>query len=446
MIEIKKIQNISLIFFAYLVTRLITYFYFEISIEEKWISILWQHINIVYLKNNLIESLIFFHAQPPIWNLILGLGVKIDNILNIEIYLKILNHFFSLLIIYSSHQIIKNLNLKKIDYFFIMVSIIICSPSILFYENFPSYAHFTCALIFLIKLTFLKIYKKYKFKYELLIYIFSTLLILTWSAYIIYYNIFIFLLLFPLIIKKKLILRSSIIFFVFFMIGISPSLKNKILFDIFANSSWTGLNAAQATGYDRENWPLCSFKKYKLKEYNDNYKISLKNKKILNMEILNDKSYNDLGYIFKSKICSNKSKKFLILNFFEISKQKFKRFISVHAHLSVDFAFKPKNWKEKFYILENLNNNLFFKIIVIIFFLINYLFYILFFKYSLMKKEKNYLDYFIIINFLMYLYLLIVTFYGSTWEHERMRYSEYSFILISIILIIKKFRSLKVNL
>ena len=79
-----------------------------------------------------------------------------------------------------------------------------------------------------------------------------------------------------LIIKKNLILRSILISFIYFLIALSPSLKNKLLFNIFANSSWTGLNAAQATGYDRENWPLCSFKKYDLIEYNNNYKVSLK--------------------------------------------------------------------------------------------------------------------------------------------------------------------------
>ena len=119
--------------------------------------------------------------------------------------------------------------------------------------------------------------------------------------------------------------------------GAFPSIKNKILFDIFSNSSWTGLNAAQATGYDRKEWPLCSFNNDNMKNYNAEYKNFIKNKKFLNEKILNDYSYNDLGYIYKSINCDEKSKKHLLANFSDITKQKIQRFIVVHAHLSFDF-------------------------------------------------------------------------------------------------------------
>ena len=247
-----------------------------------------------------------------------------------------------------------------------------------------------------------------------------------------------FFLLVPVLFKQKRIIKSFCIFILFFILGSLPSIKNKIFFDIFSNSSWTGLNAAQATGYDREEWPLCSFNKDKITDYNIKYKNFLNNKPYLNSDILNDKSFNDLGYIYKSLNCDQKAKKHLLLNFTEITKQKIQRFISVHAHLSIDFAFKPKNWKTKFYKLEELNNNFFFKLITLIFFGSIYLFYLYLILDYGFKKNRNFSDHFLLINLLLYSYLIIVSFYGSTWEQERMRYTGYSFIFISISIILKK--------
>ena len=433
--------------FSLILTRIISFFYLNITIDEKWLFGLWQHIKLDYFQNNFLESLFYFHAQPPLWNFILGIGVKISNLIKLNLFINSINFLITSLIIYSSYHLLKNLNFNRCQSYFLILFLIILSPSILFYENFPSYAHLTCLLLFLIKLNFLKIYKKFKIKYEFQIYSYSSMVILSWSAYLIYFNIIIFFLLLPLIIRKKRILKSFLIFSIFFIIGMTPSIKNKLVFDVFLNSSWSGLNAAQATGYDRENWPLCSFTTQNLKTYNAIYKDNLNYKVYLNKDILNDNTYNDLGYIYKSTKCHNSAKKHLIKNFYSITKQKIARFFTVHAHLSIDFAFKPKNWIKHFSTLEKMNNNNFFKIIVIFFFGLNYFFYAAITLNSLRDRNKNFLSYFLTINLILYLYLLFVAFYGSTWEQERMRYTGYSFIFISTCLIIKElFLKKKLNL
>jgi len=439
MLSINKNYKYSLyLIFSLFLTRIISYYYLNITIDEKWIFGLWQHLRLEYLQNNLLQSLLYFHAQPPLWNFILGIGVKISSFIKLDVFINLINFLTTLLIIYSSYHLLKNLDFNRIQRYFLILFLIILSPSILFYENFPSYAHFTCLLLFLIKLNFLKIYKKFKNKYEFQIYLYSSMVILTWSAYLIYFNIIIFILLLPLIMNKKRILKSFLIFLMFFIIGMTPSIKNKFLFDIFLNSSWSGLNAAQATGYDRENWPLCSFTTDNLKAYNSTYKDILNNKDYLNNDILNDNTFNDLGYIYKSTKCHNDAKVHLIKNFYSITKQKIARFFSVHAHLSIDFAFKPKNWVNHFSTLEKMNYNDLFKIIIISFFGLNYIFYMAMVLINLRDRNKKFLNYFLIINLILYLYLLFVSFYGSTWEQERMRYTGYSFIFISTCLIIKR--------
>ena len=155
------------ILFSYLFSRLVTYFYFDISIDEKWLFGLWQHIAEPYLRENLFKSLLYFHAQPPLWNLILGIGVKFQSYISLEVYVSTFNIICSLIIAYSSLKILKLLKFSNINTYILCLILIILSPSILFFENLPTYAHFTCVLLFLIKLYFLKIYKNYKLKYEL---------------------------------------------------------------------------------------------------------------------------------------------------------------------------------------------------------------------------------------------------------------------------------------
>ena len=84
MIIQSKNKYIFLIIITFLTVRLITTSIFNISLDEKWLFGLWQHINKNYLEDNLFLSILLFHAQPPIWNLILGFGLILENYLIIK--------------------------------------------------------------------------------------------------------------------------------------------------------------------------------------------------------------------------------------------------------------------------------------------------------------------------------------------------------------------------
>ena len=145
--KIIKKNYIIFIFFSYLIIRLITYLYLNISIDEKWLFESWQHIGEKYLKENLLLSLLYFHAQPPLWNLIIGLGVKFQNYISLEIFISIFNVICTLIITYSSIKILKLLKFSNLIVYFCLI-LIVLSPSILFFENLPTYAHFSCVLVF----------------------------------------------------------------------------------------------------------------------------------------------------------------------------------------------------------------------------------------------------------------------------------------------------------
>ena len=139
----------------------------------------------------------------------------------------------------------------------------------------------------------------------------------------------------------------------------------------------------------------------------------------------------------------------MLVNFLILLSKNSKIYSSACSHV-FDFAFKPNNWSKNFSILEKLNNNFYFKVFVITFFAINYLFYIYLIINTFLKRNSDKSCYFLIINLIIYSYLLFVSFYGSTWEQERMRYTGYSFIFISgsilyqkILFITKKLKILR---
>ena len=68
-----------------------------------------------------------------------------------------------------------------------------------------------------------------------------------------------------------------------------------------------------------------------------------------------------------------------------------------------------------------------------------YSFSFYFFIKSIFKKKRVTEDKFIISIVLMYAYLIGMIFIGSSFEQERMRFTEYSFIFIMISIFIKKF-------
>ena len=235
-------------------------FNIEIRPDPQWVNGLMQHINISILHKDFLNSIFYFHSQPPVWNTIIGIGVKLFGVNSIYIsnYILVINIISSVLIIFLSFKTLELLKIKKNIIFFTILFFIILAPSIIFYENFLSYAHFTCLNIFATKYYLLKLYNNYKFKYEIKIYLFSSLLLLTWSAYT---NIFLLIIFSIILVKKlpKINVKSIYLFLIFLTISNLPAIKNKIYFDFFNSSKWTGINASQALAYDHKEWPTCSF-------------------------------------------------------------------------------------------------------------------------------------------------------------------------------------------
>ena len=159
---LKKNSLILSLMFIFIISRLLI-FNFGIKPDPKWISLM-QHINLNLLKEDLLGSIFYFHSQPPLWNFIICIGVKFfgANSIKISYFILFINLLSSICIIFFSIKTLELIKINKTKIFFIILILIILSPSIIFYENFLSYAHFTCLNIFLIKYYLIKLYKNYK--------------------------------------------------------------------------------------------------------------------------------------------------------------------------------------------------------------------------------------------------------------------------------------------
>ena len=138
----------------------------------------WQTLDYKLLSQDLFRSLVYLHSEPVLWNLLLGVIVKIfkENLKFVAIFFYIYHVILSFFIIYYS--------LRIADYFrssvkvkFFLAFFLILSPNIIFFENWIFYTHTTCFLFFQLTYFLLRFFKNNELKFEFLIYLNLLLLI-----------------------------------------------------------------------------------------------------------------------------------------------------------------------------------------------------------------------------------------------------------------------------
>ena len=437
-------KDYLIIFFSFILVRFIIFFYFEISPIPS-ISHFWQYIDEYYLYKDLFNSLIYLHFQPFGFNLLLGLFLKIANgkipaMVNLILSFNI---FLTFLIIIYSTKILEQFYIKKRFTYLIIIFFIVLNPTFVFWENYIMYAHLTCYLYFQIFYFLLKFYKNYSIKYE--IYIYLSLLTLTF-IHSLYHPLIIllFFIIFQFLNKFTRNIKSYLIFFLFFFLSITPLLKNKIIFGIFANSSSLGPNwfiTIHSMDLQRDK---CLFEISK--EDNVNYfKEFDKDPKYFTHTVLNGSGaiaqLNNPGMIYKSKLCFKETIKEIKNNFFLWFKTRIYYFLMSHGKFSIDYSYDSViNWKKNFSFLEIIQNNIYakrirqFVLISLVFSM--YLFFIkkIFFTGENLINRKVFFT-----IFTLYSYMLFMGHFFNSWEQERFMYSGMVLYLIYIRFLLKYF-------
>ena len=418
---------------------------FYIGITPNLLFGYWQTLDNDLLQNDLAQSLIFLHSEPILWNLILGLSLKIFE--NYGQYLTLFFHIFhlslSFFILHYTYKILTELKFdKKIT---LLVAIfLIFSPNIIYYENWIFYSHLSCFLFFQLFYFTVKIFKQYSLKNELFVYLNLLIQTLVWKLFhpiiiLLYFIFFIFL------INKFLNLRSIIVFILFFSLSMLPTVKNKLVFNFFSGGSLVGLNLAQTIPSLGGNGKVCDF--HITSEDENNYFLEFdKERSRFNHPSLTGKrsGKNNVGGIYKSKKCLKMSLRYIKNNPIVWLQGRFINILKSHVKFAIDHGFSPNGWKKYFGFISELKTNNISKIFKI-FFVFSYMMVMYFFylKKIFFSKEELFVKKSFFCIFTFYAYIVFIGHFVNGWEQERFLYTGFALQIIFIAYLFKKLIRIK---
>ncbi len=438
----KKNKYLALlsILIIFIISRIYVHNILEIKPSDT-ISQYWQISHLDLLYNDLINTLIYSHTQPFLWNLIVGIVLKINNGNEFETVksMLFLNYIFSLLIFYYSFLILENFKFT-IKQRTLCVILLCLYPGVIFYENLIFYSHLTCLLIFQTFYYFVKFLQINQTKYEYLIYINFLILGFIWTAFHPLILILSFMLI-NFIIKKNIRFNNILVFIFILFLSSIPFIKNKVIFGI-SSSGWTGFYLCQTIVF-KANIPECAHNESSSTEYHQEeyFKKYNKNKEDLDHPNLNrgpmSKRHN-LGFIVASDELLEKTKNFIINNPEKYIAQRIHAIFASHGKFSFDYGIKPQNWETNFKFQLRIENNDKLKIVrQVIVFTIMMIIYsnIIFFLFK--NNDLNQKKALIFLTFL-YLYFYSLSIATNGHEHERIMFTWVVINFLSLSLLFKK--------
>ena len=422
--------------FIFFFTRIIIYNYFEIQINTPNYG--YHLLDISLLKNDLFNSLIYLHSQPPLWNLFNGIIAKIMNgeINLISKFFNIYHCFLTLLIIYFFIKILREFYLNnKIELFIFFF--ITLNPSIIFFENIFHYTHTTLFFFTLNTYNIIKLFKTNNYKYEIYIYLNILILIFIWSLFQPILLLIVFL---SIRLLRK---NSKKVFFAFsliFIISLSPMIKNKIIFGVLTASSKSGQDFGTVF-YDWRDYcgdpskEMGIYEKKYLEEYNSTFD---------HPSLVGEKSgYNNLGIIVLGKNCFKVTLKRIIQNPLVYLEDRGKAFLASHGKFAFDYVYpNPIGWKKYYENVSNLYKNKKVKLSrqAIIFTIMMYIYFTIL-HFIFFSKNNNELKKGLLVSSIPYIYLLSVGTLGAANEQERILYTGFVVYILFFIILLRKNRN-----
>jgi hypothetical protein len=203
----------------------------------------WQFIDPQLLRTNLFESLYYLHSQPPLFNLFLGIVLKLlpghEALAFHVIFLA-----FGLTLSISLYLLMTSLGLSG-RLSSILTIIFVASPSCVLYEDFLFYTYPIATALCLSALLLHRYLKFGRFRCLAVFFVLLALLVLTRSVF---HPIWFVILTVPLIWYrrrhwKKIALMASVPFLLCFLLYA----KNAHEFGSFSSSTWFGMNIARLT-------------------------------------------------------------------------------------------------------------------------------------------------------------------------------------------------------
>mgnify|MGYP001189807024 CR=1 FL=1 len=426
----KKIFLLSIFLFF-----LIRIFFFHKGISFNGFGF-WQIANLDLLKRDLLKTLYYFHYQPPIWNMLIGTILKLtDHSEELAKNVLLLIHWsFSISILTILHKLKIKLNLS--DKIFLLGSLtIVLNPSLIFFENFALYNHFSCFVFFLIFYNFYLLAESKNVKYEYLILLLSLILTLTWPIFHPIFIIIIFCL--TIYVKNVFELKSLIISTIFLILSLTPSIKNKYEFNFFGNASGLGQNISGLVYWNDDLRETCSYSNLsKNKEKN-----TINNQNVKHPSLLYENHIqNSSQALNKSNYCLKNSIQEIKNNFSKYFFYRLRVLLASHNRFSFEYFQPPIKFNDYFNFFSSLKENdyswIIKKITINLFFVFYYS--ILIFYFLKIKDDENFKKASLCI-FLLHFYILTIGTFLNNQEQERFRYTSGIFLNFLFFYIILKY-------
>ena len=400
------------------------------------------------LENSFLNSIIYLHSQTPGWNLLNAISFKIftGNLTIIYVAFNILFSLLTFFIIYYAILICRefdlNFNGQIIIIFFLLIN-----PTIIFYENLFDYNQIVTFLFTQMSYFIIKFFKSNEKKFEILTYVNLLLLSYFWALFqpaliLLVFIIFRFF--------DREYFKNIFIIFIIISLSLIPSIKNKIVFDIFTSSSKSGVDFSTIF----PDWldSCVSSEKNEDQEFiiHDNIekyfpyyeKIYLKEIKQISNEFVVGKSskHNNVAYFILGKKCQTNAiyKIFDNPNYYILD--RFKTFLASHGKFGFDFmSAEPKNWNKYYYNIKKFYNVPEIKLTkqIIIFILCMFIYFSLL-KFVFFTNRNSSLGKALFIIGLIYFYLLALCTLGAGTEQERYLYTGFVINILFMIIILKK--------
>lgn len=227
------------------------FFYWGLGLRfgDQLLEKAWQHLDTQLLKHDLLRSLFYLHSQPPLFNLFLGIILKLSSQHSTLLFqMSFLILGFTLYYLLFTMQV--RLGVGRCVAF-TLSTLFILSPSFITYENHLYYP-FPVASILMVSAYLLhqflvkqRIYLAAGFFFALF------LLVGTRALYHLCYFIAILALLLVLLkpVRQKVLLAAALPF----LLAFSLYFKNLVVFDHFVTSSWMGMNMSSLVSI---NYPI----------------------------------------------------------------------------------------------------------------------------------------------------------------------------------------------
>lgn len=316
-------RDALLILILFIVSRMIVRF-FDVHFSFVALYQYWQYLDVETLRNNLLRGVWYDHAQPPGFNLLLGIVLKLTGthaVFAFNILFKAITLVNVFLLLNILKRVVANRNLPLI-----ITLIYLLSPATLILETELFYTTFISLLLLLSIFFLLRFQQKQNWLNGLFIFLPLAVLCLTRSLYHMAWLLVIALAVLLYYRNRKGF--GKLIVSAFFSLSLVAGwyIKNYFVFGSFSTSTWIGMNFSRNVFHDNEIKDSSRIEAYesfsKISSYKKfisgdlEKKFAGKNDRDLLGEMKNDSFINEnhIDYIEVSKKYMEASKEFIKLH------------------------------------------------------------------------------------------------------------------------------------